>query len=107
VKVGQESPTQLAVGVKKSVTSSEQSDMSLDWVQSLQTLVTECKDIFWLKMGTDPLANVKTLFIKLRDFAESERMSARKYASSQLKLMRDKIRELEDLNLVFKGTRSE
>jgi hypothetical protein len=32
------------------------------------------------------------------------RMSARKYASPQLKFIRDKIHELEELGLVFKNT---
>jgi hypothetical protein len=47
---------------------------------------------------------VKPLVIKLRDVAEPVRMSARKYASPQLKFMRDKIRELEELGLVYKNT---
>jgi hypothetical protein len=58
-------------------------------------LVTECKDVFRLKLGADSPANVKPLVIKLREFAESVRISARKYAPPQLKFMRDKIRELE------------
>jgi hypothetical protein len=60
-------------------------------------LVTECKDVFRLKLGADPPANVKPLVIKLRDDAEPVRMSARKYASLQLKFVRDKIRELEEM----------
>jgi hypothetical protein len=43
---------------------------------------------------------VKLLVIKLRDGAEPVRMSARKYAPPQLKFMRDKIRELEELGLM-------
>jgi hypothetical protein len=34
-------------------------------------------------------------------------MSARKYAPPQLKLMRDKIHELEELGLVYKNTGAE
>jgi hypothetical protein len=41
-------------------------------------LVTECKDVFRLKLGADPPANVKPLVIKLRDGAEPVRMSDRK-----------------------------
>jgi hypothetical protein len=69
--------------------------------------VTECKNVFRLKLGADPPANVKPLVIKLRDGAECVRMSARKYAPPQLKFMRDKIRELEDLGLVYKNTGAE
>jgi hypothetical protein len=69
--------------------------------------VTECKDVFRLKLGADPPANVKSLVIKLRDGAEPVRMSARKYAPLQLKFMRDKIRELEELGLVYKNTGAE
>jgi hypothetical protein len=76
--------------------------MSRDGVQSLRQLVTECKDVFRLKLGADPPANVKPLVIKLRDGAEAVRISARKYAPPQLKFMRDKIRELEELGLVYK-----
>jgi hypothetical protein len=70
--------------------------MYRDGVQSLRQLLTERKDIFRLRLGADPPANVKPLVIKLRDGAEPVRMSARKYAPSQLKFIRDKIRELEE-----------
>jgi hypothetical protein len=53
-----------------------------------------------LKLGADPPANVKPVVIKLRDGSEPVRMSAHKNAPPQLKFMRDKIRELEELNLV-------
>jgi hypothetical protein len=69
--------------------------------------VTECKDVFRLKLGADPPENVKSLFIKLRDGAEPVRISARKYAPPQLKFMRDKIREMEELNLVYKNSETE
>jgi hypothetical protein len=69
--------------------------------------VTECKDVLRLNLGADPPANVKPLVIKLRDGTESVRMSARKYPPPQLKYMRDKIHELEDLGLVFKNTGAE
>jgi hypothetical protein len=61
---------------------------------------------FRLKISADPAANVKPLDIKPRDGAEPVRMSARKYAP-QLKFMRDKIRELEELGLVYKNTGGE
>jgi hypothetical protein len=63
-------------------------------------LVTEYKDVFRLKLGADPPANVKPLVIKLRDGAEPVQMSARKNAPPQLNFMHDKIRELEGLGLV-------
>jgi hypothetical protein len=81
--------------------------MSMDGVQSLRQLVTECKDVFRLKLGADPPANEKPLVIKLRDDAEPVRMSARKCAPPQLKFMRGKIRELEELGLVVKNTGAE
>jgi hypothetical protein len=107
VDVGQGSPEELADAIEGFMTSAEQAGMSLDGVQSLRQLVTECKDIFRLKLGADPPANVKPLVIKLRDGAEPVRMSARKYASPQLKFMRDKIRELEELDLMYKNTGAE
>jgi hypothetical protein len=81
--------------------------MSRDGVQSFRQLVTECKDVFRLKLGADPPANVKHLVIKLRDGAEPVLMSARKYAPPQLKFMRDKTHELEKLGLVYKNTGAE
>jgi hypothetical protein len=69
--------------------------------------VIECKNIFRPKLGADPPANVKPLVIKVRDGAEPVRMSARKYAPPQLKFMRDKIHELEELGLVYKNTGAE
>jgi hypothetical protein len=62
---------------------------------------------FRLKLGADPPANVKPLIIKLRDGAETARMSARKYGPPQLKFKRDKICELEELGLVYKNTGAE
>jgi hypothetical protein len=62
---------------------------------------------FRLKVGAVPPANVKPLVIKLRDGAEPVRMSARKYTPPQVRFMRDKIRELEELGLVFKNTGAE
>jgi hypothetical protein len=47
---------------------------------------------------------VKPLVIKLRDVAEPVKMSACKYAPPQLKFMRDKTHELEELGLVYKNT---
>jgi hypothetical protein len=94
VDVGKGSPEELADAIEGLLTSAEQAGMSTDGVQSLRQLVTECKDVFRLKLGADPPANVKPLVIKLRDGAEPVRMSARKYAPPQLKVMRDKIREL-------------
>jgi Reverse transcriptase (RNA-dependent DNA polymerase) len=105
--VGQESPEELADAIEGLITSAEQAGMSRDGVQSLRLLVTESKDDFRLKLGADSPANVKPLVIKLRDGAEPVRMSARKYAPPQLKFMRDKIRELEELGLVHKNTGAE
>jgi hypothetical protein len=105
VDVGEGIPE--ADAIEGFLTRAEQTDMSRDGVQSLRELVTECKDIFRLKLGADPPANVKLLVIKRRDGAEPVRMSARKYAPPQLKFMRDKIRELEELGLVYKNTGEE
>jgi hypothetical protein len=107
VYVGQGSPEELADAIEGLLTSAEQAGMSRDGVQSLRQLVTECKDVFRLKLGADPPANVKPLVIKLRNGAEPVRMSARKYAPPQLKFMRDKIHELEELGLVYKNTGAE
>jgi hypothetical protein len=81
--------------------------MSRDGVHSLRQLVTECKDVFRLKLGADPPANVKPLVIKLRDGAEPVRTSARKYVPPQLIFMRDKIHDLQELGLVYKNTGAE
>jgi hypothetical protein len=94
VGVGDESPKELANAIKCLITSAEPADMSRDGVQSLRQLVIECKDVCRLKVGADPPANVKPLVIKLRAGAEPVRMSARKYAPTQLKFMRNKIHEL-------------
>jgi hypothetical protein len=87
VRVGQGIPEELADAIESMVTSAEQAGMSRDGVQSL---VTECKDNFRIKLGADPPANVNPLVIKLRDGAEPVQMSDCKYALPQLKFMRDK-----------------
>jgi hypothetical protein len=107
VEVGEGSPEELADAIEGLITSAEKAGISRDGVQSLRQLATECKDGVRLKLGADPPANVNLLVIKLRDGAESVRMSARKYAPPQVKFMRDKIRELEELGLVYKNTGEE
>jgi hypothetical protein len=107
VDVGQGIPEELADAIEGLLTNSDQADMSRDGVQSLRQLVTECKNVFRRKLDVDPPANVKPLVIKLRDGAEPVRMSARKYAPPQLKFMRYKVRELEELGLVYKNTGAE
>jgi hypothetical protein len=107
VDVGQGSQEELADAIEGLITSAEQAGMSRDDIQSLRQLVTECKNVFRLKLGADPPANVNPLVIKLRDGADPVRMSARKYAPPQLKFMRDKIRELEELGLVYNSTGAE
>jgi hypothetical protein len=81
--------------------------MPRNGVQSLRQLVKECKDVFTLKLGADPPANVRPLLIKLRENAEPVRISACKYAPPQMKFLRDTIRELEELGLVYKNTGAE
>jgi hypothetical protein len=68
-EVGQGNPEELTDAIEGSVTSAEQAGISRDGVQSLQRLVTECKDFFRLKLGADPPTNVKLLVIKLREDA--------------------------------------
>jgi hypothetical protein len=70
VDVGQGGPDELADGIDGFITSAEQAGMSRDGVQSLRQLVMKCKDVFRLNLGADPPANVKPLFIMLRDGAE-------------------------------------
>jgi hypothetical protein len=107
VDVGQGIPEELADAIEGSITSAEQADMSRDGVQSLRLLVTECKDVFRLKLGAKPPSNVKPLAIKLRDGAEPVRMSARKYAPQYLKFMHDKTNELKEMGLVYKNNGAE
>jgi hypothetical protein len=49
VKVGQGIPEELVEAMQGLVTRAEQAGISLDGVQSLRQLVTECKDIFRIK----------------------------------------------------------
>jgi hypothetical protein len=51
VKVVQGSPEELADAIEGLVTSAEQAGMSRDAVWSLRQLVTECKDVFRLKLA--------------------------------------------------------
>jgi hypothetical protein len=107
VDVGQGRSEELADAIEGLITSAEQAGMSRDGVQNLRQLMTDCMDVFRLKLGADPSTNAKPLVIKLRNGADPVRMSARKYAPPQLKFMRDKIRELEELGLVYKNTGAE
>jgi hypothetical protein len=107
VEVGKGSPEELAEAIEGLITRSEQSGMSRDGEQSLRQLMTECMDVFRLKLVADPPAKVKLLVIKLREDAKPVRVSARKYDPPQLKFTRAKICELEELGLVYKNTGAE
>jgi hypothetical protein len=63
--------------------------------------------VFRLKMGAETPANVKPPVITLRDYADPARTSARKFAPPQLKFMRDKVRDMKELNLVYKHSEVE
>jgi hypothetical protein len=65
------------------------------------------QEFFKAQAGRRSSGECEAPVIKLREGAEPVRMSARKYAPSQLKFMRDKIRELEELGLVRKITGAE
>jgi hypothetical protein len=69
--------------------------------------VTEYEDVFRLKLSADPPANEKPIVIKLCDGAEPVRMPARKNSPPRLKRMSDEIRELEELNLLYKNSEAE
>jgi hypothetical protein len=56
--VGRGSPDELTDAIEGLITSTEQTGMSQDGVQSLRQFVTECKDVFRLKLGADPSTNV-------------------------------------------------
>jgi hypothetical protein len=101
VEVGHGSAEELAEGIEGLVTRAEQADMSRDSVRSLRLLVTEYEGIFRLKIDAGAPVNVKFFLIKLCDGAEPVRIPARKYAPPQLKFMRDNIRELKELKLVY------
>jgi hypothetical protein len=107
LEVRQGSPEELTDDIEGNITSAEQAGMSRDGVQSLRQLMKECKDVFRLKLGTDPTVNVKLLVIKLREGAEPVRMSARKYALPQLKFKHNKISEFEELGLVYRNIGAE
>jgi hypothetical protein len=57
VDVEKESPEELADAIEGLITSADQAGMSWNDVQSLRQLMTECKDVFRLKLGADPPAN--------------------------------------------------
>jgi hypothetical protein len=73
----------------------------------IATIGSSVEGFYHAHAGRRPPANVKPLVIKLREGAEPVRMSARKYAPPQLNFMRDNIRELEELGLVYKNTGAE
>jgi hypothetical protein len=90
VKVDQGSPEELVTDMDGLGTSAEQAGMSRDDLQSLQKLGTDYEDIFRIKLGADPPANMTLLFVNLSNGADHLRMSTRKHDYPQLEFMRDK-----------------
>jgi hypothetical protein len=58
--------------------------MSAEGVSNLRKLVSEYEDVFRLKLGADPPADVKPLVIKLKENVDPTRISARNYSPPQL-----------------------
>jgi hypothetical protein len=58
-------------------------------------------------MGADPPVNVMPIFIKLHGDAKPVHIPDRKYSRPQLRFLRDKICELEELNLMYKNSEAE
>jgi hypothetical protein len=71
--------------------------VSRDGAQSLRQLVTECKDVFRLKLGADPESFCHQA---------ARRCRTRANVSSQ-KFNRDRIRVLGELGMVYKNTGAE
>jgi hypothetical protein len=63
VDVGQGSPEELADAIEGFITSAAKAGMSRDGVQSLRQLVTECKDVFRLKLGACSAARINLIVI--------------------------------------------
>jgi hypothetical protein len=69
--------------------------------------VVENDNISKLRLGADPPANLKPIDIKLRDSAKPVSISACTNTPKQLKFMRDNVRELWELNLVYNNSEAE
>jgi hypothetical protein len=89
------------------IQKAEKAGMSAEGVSTLRNLVAEYEDVFRLKLGADPPADVKPLVIKLKENVDSTRMSERMYSPPQLAFLRKKIAELERLCLVRKNGSAE
>jgi hypothetical protein len=106
VEGGKGSPEELTAAFEGLVTSAEKADMSRDGEQSLRQLVTECKDVLKAQAGRRSSCECEAPSNQATR-AEPVRISARKYASPQLKFMCDKMREREELDLVYMNTGAE
>jgi hypothetical protein len=93
--VGQGSPEELAEAIEGFLTSAESRHVQ-GWCTVFTTVGDRVQGRLQAQAWRRPSSE-----------CEAVRMSARKYAPPQLKFMRDKIRELEELGLVYKNTGAE
>jgi hypothetical protein len=107
VDVGEGDPKEVAAAEQSLIQQAEKVGMSAEGISTPRKLVAEYEDVFRLKLGADPPADVKPLVIKLKKNVDPTRMSARKYSPPQLAFLRKKIAELERLGLVRKNGSAE
>ena len=72
----------------------------------LRQLLADYKDIFRIKLGSDPPVKVAPMRIRLVPTAVPVRVKLRRYSEPQQKFLQQKVRELKHLGLVKRNTQS-
>ena len=75
-------------------------------VTRLKKLLDKYVDIFRVKLGSDPAVKVDPMRIQLRENTVPTRVKPRRYSQDQLQFLDRKIKELEQLGLIYKNSGS-
>lgn len=72
----------------------------------MKTTVQKHRDIFRLRIGSDPPVNQRTLRIKLCADGEPTLVKVRKYSMVQLECLKYRVKEFQSLGAIYKNTES-
>ena len=74
--------------------------------KKLKSLLNKYRDIFRVRLGSDRAVSVPPMNIQLQTGASPVRVIPRKYSKEQLDFLNKKVKELEELGLIFRNTAS-
>ena len=99
--IGTDDPAEIDSAIKEMVQQATNNGMSKNGIVVLQQTLSEYRDVFRIKLGLDPPANVPPLRIKLKPGTYPVRATQRRYAPAQRVFISNAIRKLEGVGAIY------